>query len=900
MKKAASALSVIVAASMAFAGCSDGRSSESSGRSVKVADRYAESSEVILTGDKAAESSGADIAVLADNTYISGAGDAYEAVAGNTGITDEDGNDLEFRNLSGAGGNKFYRFQQTYRDLPVYGRSAVLTADNDDKARMISSNLQSVEGISTEPGVSTESIVRAAEERFPEAAESGMVSEPELCIYTFEDEPLLAYRISAGVYTSFYRADDGEYIASVQNYMDITIDGEEKSYELDIEETDSGVRFCDSSRNIYVNKLDSEIWLDPKAYKVYSTDKFEAAYPGDDTKVAAESMGNLEAIYDYFSNTIGYYSLDGDGAPLNLFFFVRAIPGVGNITDNAFYWDGTDTGYGEMIAICPKKHLSKNLCIYEDVMAHEFTHAIVRHTADFGVSMQSMAMNEAFADILGECAQAEMNHREMDWVLGDDLCLRDLNDLSRSMESGPHITNTSEYDTSIDCHGSSTLISHIAYRINKGVETDRYSAEETRISDVKVMTQLWYTALLQMHADATFADCRTAVEASAELMGLSDAQRAGISKAFDEAGLTRSVKTESDVPEVNYEVQLYADVMVDFAKKYGYPVKSTDNGGYYYDSPMYRLLDFNNDGTPELYLAGNDAGTGSMLINIYALIDDKPVLVYERPYLNPTSVDDYCVVLYDTKKKQYCIDCYQYDYIQSLFFRYYFDGREFKGEKMYHSVASDYIYKAAGPETFNGHSYLLLKVNNTNEDEVAELCSRLGGYYARIDDSAENSFLADMVGDAGLEFAYFGYSDAEKEGDWKWLHPGNSTFENWKKGEPNNEEGLEHYALLFSDGLWNDGKFNRDIDDGKAYIICEFDNEYGNPDDEGFEEGIIIWSPDPVKINSRLISMEKGLGDDETSNYLNYGAGMWFATTEHYDESVETYRKIVGSYPDDN
>ncbi|GHU84125.1 hypothetical protein FACS1894196_4840 [Clostridia bacterium] len=71
--------------------------------------------------------------------------------------------------------------------------------------------------------------------------------------------------------------------------------------------------------------------------------------------------------------------------------------------------------------------------------------------------------------------------------------------------------------------------------------------------------------------------------------------------------------------------------------------------------------------------------------------------------------------------------------------------------------------------------------------------------------------------------AFFGFSDHETEGKWKWVNGENAPYTNWHKGEPNSESKSEDYAMFywkFSDGTWNDGTFG--AGKGEAFL-CEWE-----------------------------------------------------------------------------
>lgn len=112
-------------------------------------------------------------------------------------------------------------------------------------------------------------------------------------------------------------------------------------------------------------------------------------------------------------------------------------------------------------------------------------------------------------------------------------------------------------------------------------------------------------------------------------------------------------------------------------------------------------------------------------------------------------------------------------------------------------------------------------------EKAEEYCESLGGHLAVISSLKENDYLYEFMCEKGYDSAYFGYSDAEKEGVWKWVNNEKSTFTNWAPGEPNNEYGDENYAMFywkFSDGTWNDGDFGYDTEWDDAAFICEWDD----------------------------------------------------------------------------
>lgn len=124
--------------------------------------------------------------------------------------------------------------------------------------------------------------------------------------------------------------------------------------------------------------------------------------------------------------------------------------------------------------------------------------------------------------------------------------------------------------------------------------------------------------------------------------------------------------------------------------------------------------------------------------------------------------------------------------------------------------------------SFQGHSYQLIETKMSWNDAKA-YCESLGGHLATITSQEENDFIyknfIEIYGGAMI-----GLSDADEEGEWKWVTGEVFSYSNWDSGEPNNE-GNEDYVLMRDDGTWNDGHLDRE----KWMFICEWDGDNSGP-----------------------------------------------------------------------
>ena len=102
----------------------------------------------------------------------------------------------------------------------------------------------------------------------------------------------------------------------------------------------------------------------------------------------------------------------------------------------------------------------------------------------------------------------------------------------------------------------------------------------------------------------------------------------------------------------------------------------------------------------------------------------------------------------------------------------------------------------------NGKEYIRYDVG-LPWNEAQQYCESQGGHLAIIRDEATQQAIAELI-QGGRARYLLGASDAENEGDWKWLDGSALTYTHWGNDEPNNYEGNEDYLIMDSNGDWND------------------------------------------------------------------------------------------------
>ena len=132
--------------------------------------------------------------------------------------------------------------------------------------------------------------------------------------------------------------------------------------------------------------------------------------------------------------------------------------------------------------------------------------------------------------------------------------------------------------------------------------------------------------------------------------------------------------------------------------------------------------------------------------------------------------------------------------------------------------------------SYKGHTYYAYETSAIDSYQEAQAYAESrGGYLAVINDDAENTVLYDYVFyGRNLPSAYFGLSDENSEGYWEWVDGTPYSYDNWAKGQPDNQHGAEDYALFYYKDpayTWNDGDFGKDSTRGTVIFLIEWDVE---------------------------------------------------------------------------
>ena len=216
-----------------------------------------------------------------------------------------------------------------------------------------------------------------------------------------------------------------------------------------------------------------------------------------------------------FLDDLARDSYDGAGAPVSLTVH------YGSRYNNAF-WDGTQLVFGD-----GDGRVFERFTKPVDVLAHEFSHGVIEHTADLTYRGQSGALNESVADAFASCLKQRLlgqDADEGDWLIGQGIftpaikarALRDMAAPGTAYDdpeigADPQVGHMDDYvETTADNGG---------VHLNSGIPNKAFQLAAVAIGGTSVSGagRVWYDALVggDVPSGATFATFAAATVAAA-------------------------------------------------------------------------------------------------------------------------------------------------------------------------------------------------------------------------------------------------------------------------------------------------------------------------------------------------------------------------------------------------
>lgn len=526
-------------------------------------------SSVLLNGEQLAELSNdnyicfdegfTDIKVTDEKSAL----EAVASVSDAIGINDAE-KELKVKSIDSLDGDTFYRLQQYYNDIPVYGKDIVLVSDENGLVLSLTSNSidmkKGLEGKKIDVDYDNEKGVDAIEEYFDQ-------------VYSVEDKGsyYMAFDNNQIKLTHLYNvlAKVNEETVNLEvsvSYSDYKVvftndlvrtNNEDYSYKV----SDDKYYMFDEKRNIVMlnsnRGLAETLHLVNKTFIFDSTPLIIDGFSDDEQSYVFKNYLNnnndeiKNDISDRFSthaySPIEYVTSNNNIWDKNAVKFMNCVEKSYDYYNDKFKRKGYDNENGEMFVTYNDKFDGGNnaysngnsLCFgYNesssavDLVAHEFTHSVEGSISGMIYEGESGALMEAYSDIFGELVENYANSK-CDWIHNKG---RNLKNPSKS--NNPTVYkdkkwgSTSASNDHGNVHKNSTVISHAAYLMNNGINGDK----KMKI-DTELLAKIWYKSLFLLHSNATLKQCADAVYNAALMTeGVTFDQRVCIRTAFGEAG----------------------------------------------------------------------------------------------------------------------------------------------------------------------------------------------------------------------------------------------------------------------------------------------------------------------------------------------------------------------------
>ena len=412
----------------------------------------------------------------------------------------------------------YYRLQQNYKGIPVYGSQVIVISDENGEAQGLTGNAMDVDTeISLTPTVTYDQVVSSIQAYVGAEA---VISVPELSddmlmVYNYDDvdEPVLVYSVDAFVdafpYQVLINATDSTVVKYIAMYDAINYTGSDKP-------------------NISVYDFDGAKW--------------DVSSFNDNTKLDWVVDDNLGYVLKLANKTLGFYDelfgIKGYNNKNGCVYisFDCIVDGKSSGEYDAYSIPGEKLEY-TFLVFCAKN--SANIKI--DALAHEYMHSVEKTISDMESSGMTQSIKEAYSDIFGELVEDWANDgmldNDCDWK-NHFRNYRDPLSQKKPIEYKGNYWGKGKSAEAIN-YNNSTVISHAAYLMTQvGNGGDPLTMEE--------LAKLWYHTLQALPQNCTFNILRRNMLMTANHLNYSHEKINCITSVFDQAGISDSIASEND------------------------------------------------------------------------------------------------------------------------------------------------------------------------------------------------------------------------------------------------------------------------------------------------------------------------------------------------------------------
>ncbi|OXM13603.1 M4 family metallopeptidase [Paenibacillus herberti] len=450
---------------------------------------------------------------------------------------------IKSKELDAASGIEHFRMQQYVNGIPVYGGDQTIHLDKSGKVTSFLGGVlptQDNKALSAAAAVTPtltasdafEIAAAEATSRIGELGAQELALETKLFVYPESSSYRLVYETEVNVLEPqplrtryLVDATTGEIVLQYEMLNNATgtgtgVAGDTKSFQTN--QSGSTYQLVDTTRG--------------KGINTYTANYRTSGLPGTlltdsdnvwTDKAAVDAHANAAAVYDFFRTKFGRNSLDGKGMQ------IRSSVHYGSNYNNAG-WNGVQIMYGDGDGNTFRA-LSGDL----DVVGHELSHGVITYTANLQYVNESGALNESYADVLGNSVQAK------NWLLGDDVYTPGVaGDALRSL-ANPTLYNqpdnyANRYIGSQDnggVHINSGITNKAFYLLAQGGSQNGVAV--TGIGRDAAVNIFYNTLVYYLTSTSNFVAAKNAtIQATKDIYGTSSPYVTSVTNAFKAVGLS--------------------------------------------------------------------------------------------------------------------------------------------------------------------------------------------------------------------------------------------------------------------------------------------------------------------------------------------------------------------------
>ena len=486
----------------------------------------------------------------------------------------------------------YYSFEQTYKDIPVYGRKVIVNVDANDNLRRMNSNYISLENLNIKEKISEQEAKKIVQKQYENPI---VISTGDKAIYSlYGTEPVLTwefYITGAGISENcFVDAQTGKIIETFSNIYAESERGiykdEEDIVEFNVKRNeDNTYSLIDEERNIQVfdakNKMTNYAMMDDRGNIYYcdidtTEDKWYDRPINKKNKIEVEvryqqSTRNWTIVDKKSERVLGknaeyiFYTKkpqtplrviksksntwDNERAASALALTEKTYDFWNNVLERKGYdnenglvdviindaWDNGNNLYSNLGEQKPPTVLAVgcNQIINAGGIGHEYAHSVERTISNLKHQYESGAISEAIGDVFGELLEDWIMDGKLndscDWINGS----RNMVSPSKGKRACPDTYHGKNYWYSKrddgGTHTNCTVISHACYLMTHPENGSSLENEE--------LAKLLYRTLGDLLPNCDFDSFATAVYNNACDMQLGKKKIKTIKAAFEKVGL---------------------------------------------------------------------------------------------------------------------------------------------------------------------------------------------------------------------------------------------------------------------------------------------------------------------------------------------------------------------------